>query len=180
MNNKFDTSRMIGESFQTETGWGVPSESGDPPGIGFAHVPARGNLEVVFLHDAPVNFQGHYYDRRMKPCVHNGCTMCAKGVGKQRRWVFAVYECERGVTRLLEIGATPANQLQQFALDYQGLLGLRFRFSKPGGTLRSPISVELCGAARVPETELPECPNIGEVLRKIWTDQTTKKLISPE
>lgn len=178
MNPKTIVDKMISTSFKTETGWGDSFEDRHQDGVGFAHVPARGSLEVLFLQDAPVTFTGHYVDGRMKPCVHNGCTLCAKGIGTQRRWVFAVYECARGATRLLELGASPANQLQHYAIDYQGLLGLRFRFSKPGGTLRSTITVDLTGSARVPESELPTCPDTAELMRKIWTDQTTKKLIS--
>jgi len=104
--------------------------------------------------------------------------MCSDGKGTQKRWVFPVHDCGRGATRLLELGEAPSGQLIRYAQDYQGLLGLRFRFSKPGGTLRSTIQIELTGLARVPAGELPECPDVLAVMTKIWTDQATKKLIS--
>lgn len=169
--------KRLESSFKVEEGWGDAAEQAAAPGVGFVHVPARGDLEILFLADEPKTFIGHYVDKRMRPCTHNGCSLCADGMGTQKRWVFPVYDCARGATRLLELGAAPAGQIHRFALDYQGLIGLRFRLSKPGGTLRSTIQVELTGMARVPATELPECPNVLEVMGKIWTDQATKKLI---
>jgi hypothetical protein len=170
--------KRIAANFKVESGWGDAAEDTTAAGVGFAHVPARGQLEILMLADTPMFFRGHYIDGRMKPCSHGGCSMCNDGKGTQKRWVFPVYDTARGATRLLELGEAPAGQLMRYAIDYQGLLGLKFKMSKPGGTLRSTISVELSGLARVPAGELPECPDVLAVMSKIWTDQTSKKLLS--
>ena len=178
MDIKSTINKHIQSSFKTETGWGDTVTDRQSNGIGFAHVPARGQLEVLMLSEDPVSYVGHYHDGRMRPCTHSGCQYCAKQLGSQRRWVFAVYDCSKNCTRLLELGAAPAGQLHQHAVDYQGLLGLRFRFTKSGGTLRSSISIELTGLSRVPVADLPEQIDVGNVLRKIWTEQTSSKLLS--
>jgi hypothetical protein len=169
--------KRLESGFHVEADWGSPGEVKGEGGTGFLHVPARGHLEILCLSDVPASYKGHYLAGRMQPCMRVNCAACAKGVGQQSRWVFSVYDCNRGVTGLLELGCVPAGLLQQFSRDYGGLRGLRFKLLKAGGTLRGRIEIELSGLSKLPSGELPDPIDVPEALKKMWSEQSSKALL---
>lgn len=178
MSFKPDVSKFLQAGFDVTADWGDIDGSKGEGGTGFVHVPARGSLEIILLCDVPVSYKGHYVGGRMHPCLRQGCSACARSVGAQHRWVFSVYDCTRSVCALLELGVVPAGIMREFSLAYGGLRGLRVKLSKVGGTIRGRIELEVSGLSKMPAGDLPDSVDISHVLKNMWSEQSTKSLLS--
>lgn len=168
---------MIAKGIEIEDDWGEVGDAKLAGGTGFIKIPARAQLEIIVLSEKPASYKGHFNAGRMVPCSRGTCALCARGIGLQQRTVFAVYDCQRSMSGMLELGPSPTGMVRDYATNSGGLRGLRLRIQRAGGTIKGRIEVELSGLSLVPSADLPEPCDVSAALRKMWADQTSKELL---
>jgi hypothetical protein len=123
-------------------GWDVPPEDDCISDFRWWRVRPGKALRVVVLSHEPLSFIGHYWGNRMVPCEAPDCKLCAKGVGRQRRFVFGCAEIYTEQIGLLEIGRSVALELRALTEAEGKFRGLVLEWTK---ATKSPQSrMEVC------------------------------------
>lgn len=166
-------------AFDFEEGNGNPALERKSSKYGFIHVPARTSIRVVMLCREAVRYRAHWINsqKRFVPHLTTGCLCTQKELGHTVRWCYGVYEEDSRRIGLLELGAAQAEIITEAAERYESLRGLTFVLRKPDQTLRGRIECSLLGGGKIPENDLPLCPDVKKMLTGLWEDAVSKKLV---
>jgi hypothetical protein len=165
--------------FDIEDGNGNPAAEKKANRNGFIHVPARGSIRVVMLCREAVRYRAHWMNsqKRYVPHMSENCVCTRNEIGATVRWCYGVYEEETRRIGLLELGASQAEIVTEAAERYESLRGLTFVLRKPDQTVRGRIECSLLGGGKLPDKDLPVCPDIRRQLLGLWEEVQAKKLI---
>ena len=143
------------------------------------HIRAGESCTVVFGNKAPLWYMAHWYERRMQPCEGEECKMCAAGVGRQRRWVFAVILQGGKKAMLWEVSESLAQDIKKIANEKGELKKLKVyviregsgnkgRLSVSGRGYDEPRMVRIDGIEEWHETPEVIFPDPQEALELTW------------
>lgn len=143
------------------------------------HIRAGESSTVVFGDKAPLWYKAHWYERRMQPCSGEGCKMCAAGVGRQRRWVFAVALVGAKKAMLWEVSESLAQDIKKIANEKGQLEKLKVyviregsgnkgRLSVSGRGYDEPRMIRIDGIEQMVGTEDVIFPEPQEALELTW------------
>jgi hypothetical protein len=105
------------------------------------HVRAGESCFIVFGDKAPLWYKAHWYDGRMQPCKGEDCRLCSAGVGRQRRWVFAVRLTNSEKAMLWEVSESLAQDIRKIAAEFNQLEGLKMYVSREGSGRKGRLSI---------------------------------------
>jgi hypothetical protein len=149
-------------------GFDLPEEVRDKTDFHWMHVPVGGSLNLCLLPADPVWYVAHWLSGRMLPCEGQECKLCAKSLGTQIRYVFAVVEISTRRSGLIELGKTNGLQIR----DWGGRDGYptfaTFEVYRPGRNKNSRLDVR-----RIEENVWPWCtlvpvPDHYRALQATW------------
>lgn len=150
-------------------GWEVPADASPWSDFHWFSVPVRGSLRITVLSEKPTWYTGHYMRDRMIPCVGHGCEGCARGVGAQIRYAFAVADWETRRCGLLEVGRQNGLLLQDWMVRNGGFRGMAVDLCKQGSQRQSRTVLRYLeeeGTAWAMGLDVPE---VGLALYLTWT-----------
>jgi len=105
------------------------------------HIRSGESCTVVFGDKAPLWYKAHWYGGRMQPCIGEECRMCAAGVGRQRRWVFAVKLVGGKKPMLWEVSESLAQDIKAIANEKGELERLKLYVIREGSGNKGRMSV---------------------------------------
>lgn len=125
-------------------------------------------LELVMLCDRPTGYVGHFANGRMDRCRGAGCGHCAKGIGRQVRYVFGCAEAATGRVGLLEVSESVAETIHGFEGRHHGLRFMWIELSKHTKSNRSRMEVEYVERDCGPSFAKLEAPDVLGALKRTW------------
>lgn len=152
-----------------EQGWGNVQEQAQRMSIGITKISDVAKSKLMFISSEPVSYEGHYLNGRMEPCTGYECIRCLRGLGKQKRFCFWVWN--NGLQRIeyFEVGILTADKIREYAEKEGNLRGLELCFIRENKRT-GPISV-LKEATDINQvTVLPLTPfPMDKYLFSMWT-----------
>lgn len=152
-------------------GWDVPSEVRDRVEFHWFHVQPGRSLLVCMLSAAPLWYVGHFESGRMKPCAPVGCQSCARGVGKQLRFVVSAVDVRSKQVGVLELSKGVADVLRGWADQNGGLHGMLVEFSKASKSKHSRMEVDWVRESAPSWAFCLPGLDLKEVLSRTWDRQ---------
>jgi len=123
-------------------GWDLPPGSEPWTNFHWFQPSVSGVLVLVVLSERPTWYTGHYYERRMCPCLGVGCRLCASGIGAQVRYCFAVAERSTRRVGLIELGRGNGLLVRDWAYSRGEMRGLMIEVSKHSRSPQSRTEVQ--------------------------------------
>lgn len=168
---------MIGQ------GWGNVQEQAQRMSIGITKISDVGKSKLMFISDEPATYEGHFLNKRMEPCTGYECIRCLRGIGKQKRFCFWVWNIGLQRIEYFEVGVLTADKIREYAEKEGNLRGLELCFIRENKRT-GPISVlkeglDLNQVAILPLEPMP----MNKYLFSIWTKWQVlglKKLVEAE
>lgn len=128
---------------------------------------AHGTPDCLILSDDTTGAYVHYWGGRTQPCLYDCCHICFKGQQARWRGYLPVITAKVKQLRLLEITPSVVPPIDRWIKERSTLRGLVISLErkgrKPNGELVATIR-EAAGFA----PDLPNGPNVGLVLARIW------------
>lgn len=152
------------------SGWGKLDGADEAPRRMWLKVDAREGLSFCLLREEPFVYVGHFVRGKMRPCVDpDRCLHHAAGIAGQVRVVFSGLDTHRQEAGLLEVNKYTAMQIREKIEDVGFGRGLVIMLRKEGRKTNGQIM--LVGTHSIlRESDLPEGPDPGEVLRASWAE----------
>ena len=149
-------------------GWEPPAAVRDAVEFHWFHVQPGRAVVLCVLSGQPLWYVGHFQNGRMGPCRPAGCESCAKGIGRQLRYVVSCVELSSRQLGVLEVSSSVAELLKQWSLSAGGLRGLIVEIEKASRSKHSRME-----ASWVHETPpawvMAMAPlDLKEVLARTW------------
>lgn len=117
----------------------------------------------------PFGVELHYFRGRSTPCTdEHDCPACV--AGNPARFVCHMWViCENtGTVILLALPYSASLAIYGWRRANGKIMGKRIFATRSGKTNRSRVSVKIGREPAIEAESLPELPNIGEVLERIW------------
>jgi hypothetical protein len=133
------------------------------------HVPASQSVQVVLSRYPPIWYWGHWTSGRMHPCQTEGCPFCQREIGRQRRWVFAVWSITAKAPMLWETSDATADAISALADHYDALLNLRISIERSNAGPRGRLSLDCNGKDILTRGEDPAIPDPKEAILATWS-----------
>jgi len=128
-----------------------------------------GDLFTIILGDKlPLWYKAHWYGGRMMPCSGSECRMCDAGVGRQRRWVFAVAIVSQHRPYLWEVSEALAQEIRVIGELHGTFTNLRLQVSREGTGNKGRIKVLSKGIDEYHGCEGIDFPEPQEALELTW------------
>ena len=141
---------------------GIGFESWDKGLVGPAwhwlHPEPGRTIGFLVVCEAPLWFRGHFSGRRMEACEGNGCSLCASGVGIQRRWIATGIEERSGIVYAWEFGDAVAEVLKREQKKKGSCRGLLLEIGRSGESVHTRLRVECMGVQKVSEASEKKVP----------------------
>jgi hypothetical protein len=132
------------------------------------HIRPGEAVTIVMGNKAPLWYKAHWYGGRMIPCEGEGCRLCDAGVGRQRRWVFAVSGWSTNKVFLWEVSEHTADQIRGLAERHDGLENLKLRVSREEGSKKGRLDVTSMGFDEFHASKGLQYPEPQEALELTW------------
>jgi len=120
-------------------------------------------VDWLVVSSEPLWFTGHFQAGRMMVCNTNLCSMCALGVGKQRRWVLVGIDRKSKEVQAWEFGDSVAEKVRAWAEKYGSCIGLNLEIRRAGDSVHSKLLVECMEVRKVSESLVSRVPTVMEV-----------------
>jgi hypothetical protein len=149
------------------------------------HIPNRRPRTLILLGPEAIRYFAHWTGHEPSPCRAGGrpdaakfCTECREGKGKKPRYVYGVYDPDEATVGLLELPPHTVREINDAKREIGIGRGLAFKFEKIGGKKNSPITAK-CLNQILPESRLPACPDVKDLLLKQWNWPKAETLGAP-
>jgi len=152
-------------------GWDIPPEQDTIGDFRWWKLGGGKVLRLVVVSHEAVPYKGHYVNRRMVPCLGDGCKWCAQKIGTQIRFVIAAAEATTQQVGLLEVGRSVGLELRDMSKRHGQLRGMCFCLSRISYSKQSRMEVEY------EERDTPgwvfelRAPDIRKALECTWRRQ---------
>jgi len=154
----------------TEIGEGWASASLEPESGAFhwLHINNGDPVGLTLGPHAPIWYWGHWYAGRMRRCSGRDCEICKAGVGRQRRWVFAVYVRKEKRGYVWETSESTSNAIQALVEKEGFMLNLDLFVKRDGAGKRGKLQITSYGKNSLYDGEHVEIPHPKTALLATW------------
>ena len=149
-------------------GWDVPAEVRDRVEFHWFHVPGSGALVLGVLSNAPVWYVGHFDGGRMRPCNAKGCDLCAKGLGRQLRYLVSAVDLSTRQIGVFEFGASISMLIKQWSSGLGYLKGMMIEVTRATKSKHSRMEVKLIKEHPMAWMMALEGLPLEDVLERTW------------
>lgn len=155
---------------QAEYGHGLLSAPDDEDGRHFKwlHIRSGDYVRVLLSDKLPLWYKAHWYEGRMQPCGGDGCRLCDAGVGRQRRWVFAVAKMPEMKPFLWEVSEALAQEVRQIIERHETQKDLQLTVRREASGPKGRMTVEDRGLDAYHKTDGIVFPEPQEALELTW------------
>lgn len=155
---------------RAEYGHGLLNAPDDDEGKKFQwlHIRSGESEKVMLSGKLPLWYRAHWYEGRMQPCDGDGCRLCDAGVGRQRRWVFAVASLPEHKVYLWEVTEALAQEIRVIIERHEQQKDVQLRIWREGSGPKGKISVEDRGLDSYHQTDGLIFPEPQEALELTW------------
>lgn len=129
--------------------------------------PKKGTPRCIILDADVCGCYVHYWSGRTRPCKKVGCEICDKGQVPRWRGYLAVLTPAPSEKRLLEITPSVIVAIDRWKKQEGTLRGSIIRLTRKGNVQNGELVVEIGKQAGFDVT-LPPCPNVLDILGRIW------------
>lgn len=154
---------MIGEGF------GIPQGVDEWTDWTWFRASYSRSLLLAVLSEFPINYVGHYHKGQMRPCVGEGCELCADNVGKQLRYAFAAIELSTRRVGLMEVGRSVACQLQDWVEIRGAFRGMVLEVRRTHHSKHARLDVQWVEDRVVTWLDQVPSPNVVGALVATWS-----------
>ena len=119
----------------------------------------------------PAWYLGHFSQGRMRRCFGAGCEMCQARIGRQIRFVISCVELNTRRVGVVELGVTPAKQVEEWAASNGGLRGVCFTMRRASRAKQARHELEVVREYPGDWVNDLQGINLGEVMSKTWDRQ---------
>jgi hypothetical protein len=149
-------------------GWDVPSVVKDEVEFHWFHVAPGRALVLCVLSTSPVWYVGHFENGRMGKCSGDGCPSCARGVGKQIRYVLSVVDVSTHQLGVIELSQSVADLVRAFSDRHGVMRGMVLDFTKAARSKHSRMEVSYIDQVAPGWCTTMEGLDLREVLGSTW------------
>lgn len=157
------------------SGWEVPGEIKDKVEFHWFHVPITGALVLAILSVSPVWYVGHFEKGRMRQCSGQGCEFCARGLGRQLRYIVSCMDPSTRQIGVLEFGSTVAQLIKQWSSGLGFMRGMIIEISRAHKSKHSRMEVNLIKETAPGYVHSTEPLDLEAVLVRTWERQDEKQ-----
>lgn len=148
--------------------FGVPDDDGRPE-FQWLHLRPGEQVYLVIGNRVPLWYWAHWVDGRMQPCPKEDCRFCNAGIGRQRRWVFAVAMRHRTQPFLWEVSNQTADRIREFAERFDTITNLALDVRREAGSSKARITIECDRVDPFKQGESLQFPELSEALDLTWS-----------
>jgi hypothetical protein len=149
-------------------GWDPPAAVRDRCEFHWFHVSPGSVLVIVVLSAAPSWYVGHFDAGRMRRCEGPVCALCAKGVGRQLRYVFSCVEISTHQNGVVEVSKSVAELLREWAARKCGFRGMVLQLEKATKSKHSRMEVKYIDRDAPVWASEVEAVDVLEALEATW------------
>jgi hypothetical protein len=152
-------------------GWDPPPSVRDRVEFHWFHVSPGRALVLCVLSGQPLWYVGHFDSGRMQPCLPEHCGLCARGVGKQLRYVVSSVELSSKQIGVLEMSKTVAELLRSWSSRNGGLHGMVIELQRATRSKHSRMECSYLDELPPGWALAMEGLDLKEVLSRTWERQ---------
>jgi len=145
----------------------APDDTGTPQ-FCWLHVAPGDTMELVMAEVLPLWYYAHWMEGRMRPCSGSGCSWCEMGVGRQRRWVFAVIEAFRKKAFLWEVSEYSCAQIKAIAQQQDSPPYMKILVARQAGNRKGRLEIRHSGTGDPLFFKDIQFPDLAEALELTW------------
>lgn len=117
----------------------------------------------------PLWYYAHWHQGRMRPCSGEGCRMCDAGVGKQRRWVFAITMAYEHQAYFWEVSDAAGDRVRELMEKYGQLVDQIMHVTRDNGGPKGRINISHHGFDDMHRGSTTKWPDVWTALELTWT-----------
>jgi len=155
---------------RAEYGHGLLNAPEDDQSVQFKwlHIRAGESVKVMLSGKLPLWYRAHWHEGRMNPCDGDGCRLCDAGIGRQRRWVFAVAVLPDHKVYLWEVSEALAQEIRVIIERHEQQKDVQIRITREGSGPKGRLNVEDRGLDSYHSTDGLIFPEPQEALELTW------------
>ena len=155
---------------RAEYGQGLMSAPDDDGGPQFKwlHVRSGDQVFILLSDKLPLWYRAHWWEGRMQPCQGEECRLCDAGVGKQRRWIFAVATANDLKPYLWEVSESLAQEIRVIIEKNGEQKNVHLRIYREGTGPKGRLSVSDRGKDQYHRVDGLVFPEPQEALELTW------------
>jgi len=158
---------------------GLDDENEDPL-FQWLHIRSGERVGIIFSDQQPLWYYGHWMKGRMWPCDGPDCELCPMGVGKQRRWVFAIGVPTTMKTYLWEVSETIAGEIRGIMERFDSMLNVRVIVRREEGSNRGRLILSDPVYDPAQRASSMKFPDIGIGVQLTWQAMDRARFVTPE
>lgn len=155
---------------KAEYGHGLLNAPDDEEGVQFKwlHIRSGDMVKVILSGKLPLWYRAHWYEGRMTPCDGDKCKLCDAGVGRQRRWVFAIATLPDYKVYLWEVSEALAQEIRVIIERHEQQKDVQIRITREGSGPKGRLNIEDRGLDTYHKTDGLVFPEPQEALELTW------------
>lgn len=143
-------------------------EPGGTPLFNWLHIQPGDSKVLVMGEVLPLWYHAHWLEGRMRPCGGDGCSWCGVGVGRQRRWVFAVIDEWSKKPYLWEVSEFSCSQIKEILEQQDAAQWVKLRVSREHGNRKGRLDIRHAGTGDGLLYGEIKFPDLAEALELTW------------